>query len=184
MPTDATRIETRVHCYRVCDRRYPFLWVTADQPPGRWHGAGEGPCHYLATTAKGAWAEIVRHEQIAEVQDLLDLDLSLWDIDAPQPRQGSRLEVATLTGNQATYRACRKEALRLRGDGAVGLVAPSAAVLSGLAEQHSVDQNGSHVVGVVPTETMVLFGAPVDLIGMSAGEGHPDPTVLADVRYF
>ena len=52
--------------YRHADARFPFLWESADQPPARWHGSGEGPVQYFADTPDGAWAEFVRHEGITE----------------------------------------------------------------------------------------------------------------------
>ncbi len=36
--------------YRHADPRFPFLWESNAQPPGRWHGIGEGPVQYLADT--------------------------------------------------------------------------------------------------------------------------------------
>ena len=55
--------------FRQTDHRYPFLWESAEQPPGRWHGAGEGPAHYCADTPDGAWAEFLRHEEIGDAAD-------------------------------------------------------------------------------------------------------------------
>ena len=46
---------------RRADPRFPFLWESSAQPAGRWHGSGEGPCHYFADTPYGAWAELLRH---------------------------------------------------------------------------------------------------------------------------
>ena len=171
-----------VLCFRACDRRYPFLWATSAQPPARWHGAGEGPCHYLATTPKGAWAEVVRHEGISDADDLADLELALWVVEAPRPVATPTLESATLTGDASSYPACRAEARRLRASGASGLIAPSAAVLSGVAERYSVDVGGQYVTGTVVTETVVLFGSPTGLVGVPAGEGCPAPGILSDVR--
>jgi hypothetical protein len=173
----------RAHVFRVCDRRFPFLWTVPDQPPARWHGAGEGPCHYLATTAEGAWAEVVRHEHITDLDDLLDLELSLWSVEAPAPAAAPALPLEVLTGAETSYPACRAEAQRLRAGGAIGLRAPSAAVVSGQAERFGVDASGVYVVATVATETVVLFGPPNDLVGMPLAEGHPDPSVLGDIRY-
>ncbi len=173
----------RADLYRVCDRRFPFLWAVPDQPPARWHDAGEGPCHYLATTPKGAWAEVVRHEHITELDDLLDLELSLWLVEAHAPAAAPALPHDVLTGDETSYPACRAEAQRLRAAGAVGLRAPSAAVVSGQAERFGVDASGAYVVERVTTGTVALFGAPSDLVGMPLAEGHPDPSMLGDVRY-
>lgn len=173
----------RAEFFRACDRRFPFLWATQDQPPARWHDAGDGPCHYLATTAKGAWAEVVRHEHVTELEDLLDLELSLWSVEAPVPAVAPVLPLDVLTGDETTYPACRAEAQRLQAAGAVGLRAPSAALISGEAEQFGVGAGGTYVEAKVPSETVVVFGPPRGLVGMPLAEGHPDPSVLGDVRH-
>ena len=46
-----------------------------------------------------------------------------------------------------------------------------------------MDATGAHIAGRVATETIVVFGAPTDLVGMPLAEGHPDPSILGDVRY-
>src|SRR5690606_33363278 len=56
--------------YRTTDPSYPFIWESDKQPPARWHGKGEGPAHYFATTPEGAWAELLRHEGITDPEDL------------------------------------------------------------------------------------------------------------------
>jgi len=179
---------TRVTCYRVCDRRYPFLWATSDQPPGRWHGAGEGPVHYLATSAKGAWAELLRHEHITELDDLFDLEVSLWVVGALEPDGVPQLADDILRGDESSYPDCQAEARQLRANGATGLRAPSAALSSGRAEAYAVDAAGTYQVDAVPTWVFVLFGVHADAAmvgpaGMPAAEGHPEPGILGDIRH-
>lgn len=155
-----------------------------DQPAARWHGVGEGPCHYLATSAKGAWAEVLRHEEIDQTDDLVDLQRSLWEVEAPMPQAVPQLPYSDLTGDRSTWPACQGEARRLRAVGYASLKAPSAALLSGRAELHGVDVNGVVISGDIPSETVVHFGMPSRLVGMAQAEGHPDPTILGDVRHF
>ena len=171
-----------MRCYRACDRRFPFLWTDASQAPGRWHGAGEGPCHYLSTTAKGAWAEILRHGAIDELEDLLDLELVMWELEVPVPTGRPELSSDVLTGGTSSYPACRDEARRLREAGHGSLSAPSAALVSGEAEYFGVVGGTQVVRGIVPSQTFAFFGVPDALVGMPAAEGHPDPDVLDDVR--
>lgn len=170
--------------YRTCDVRWPFLWVDAGQPDARWHGSGEGPCHYLATSAKGAWAEVLRHREIDEVNDLLNLELVIWEVEASIPAARPKLPEATMTGDETTYPSCQREARRLRSAGATGLVAPSAALKSGEAEIYGVGPGGQTIVGHVTSEVVVIFGQPDGLRGMPLAEGHPDPSWLGDVRHF
>ena len=152
MPAASSPGGARVTCYRVCDRRYPFLWASQDQPPGRWHGAGEGPVHYLATSAKGAWAEVLRHEHITDLDDLVDLELSLWAVAVPEPADVPQLADDTLLGDETSYPDCQAEARRLRAHGATGLraaVCRSAIranrVICGGCCRHVPGRRGAHV---------------------------------------
>ena len=58
--------------FRQADPRYPFLWSDPAQPAARWHGEAEGPAHYFADTPDGAWAELLRHEEITDPADTID----------------------------------------------------------------------------------------------------------------
>src|SRR5579884_1774359 len=127
--------------YRHADPRFPFLWEDDEQPPARWHGHGEGPVQYLADTPDGAWAEFLRHEAISEEIELVNVRRALWAVEVPDTLkpEAPRLAQAVLTGGIATYDQCRREARRLRRDGARALRAPSAALLPGGARGWKVD---------------------------------------------
>ena len=171
-------------CYRVCDVRFPFLWADATQPPGRWHASGEGPCHYLSTTAKAAWAEVLRHEEIHGLEDLLDMEGgALWEVQVPVPGAEPGLDREVLAGDLSSYRACQEEAHRLREAGHSSLRAPSAALLLGHAEVYCVVDGAQGATGHLVSESFVFFGPPEQIAGMPLAEGHPDPSVLADVRH-
>lgn len=107
----------------------------------------------------------------------------MWEVEAPLPLARPGLAPATVTGGEETYETCQAEARRLRRAGEPGLVAPSAALLSGEAEQYSVDGGGQFVRSHVPAETVVVWGSQTELVGMPVAEGHPDSFVLADVRH-
>ncbi len=171
--------------YRHVDPRFPFLWEAADQPGARWHEQGEGPVHYFADTPDGAWAEFIRHEEIRDPQDLGGVRRALWAVEIPEvPTTVPKLERATLTGGRDSYPACRAEAHRLRGRGARGLTAPSAALLDGQAQGWRVSrgyQPGPRRDGRV----IVLFGERPDLVGWAAvHEGRPEDRLLPRVRHF
>ena len=115
--------------FRHADPRFPFLWEGANEPPARWHAMGEGPVHYFAETADGAWAEFLRHGGITDPADLVGVGRSIWAIALPRlPRTRPSLAGAVLAGDESSYDACRREARRLRARGARGLIAPSAAI--------------------------------------------------------
>lgn len=175
--TDAT-----ARCWRACDVRYPFLWADASQGPGRWHGPGEGPCHYLATSAAGAWAEVLRHAEITDEDDVADLEMALWALEAPVPAHTPALPEAVLVGGLDSYPACRAEARRLRSGGATALRSPTAALRSGRVEQITLTDVGQVHTATVASETFVYFETTGSITGALAAIGHPNPALLAEVR--
>lgn len=171
--------------FRHADPRFPFLWESPDQPGGRWHAPGAGPVHYLADTPDGAWAELLRHEEITDPADLAGIRRSLWAIELPElPTDRPELPQAVLHGPPATYPRCRREAALLRAEGRTGLTAPSAALLPAGATGWSVDgglQPGPPLDGTV----FVLFGLRPDLVGWCAVElGAPGADLLPHIRHF
>ena len=171
--------------FRHADPRFPFLWESADQPPGRWHGPGEGPAHYFADTPDGAWAEFLRHEEIADSADLATVERALWAIELRRlPKAAPALDAATLTGDPDSYEACRAEARRIRARGERGLAAPSAALLPGTSSGFRTE--GSLQPGPPREErVVVLFGRQPGLVGWAAcGTGRPRPDLLRRVRHF
>jgi hypothetical protein len=172
-----------VQVFRHADPRFPFLWESRDQPAARWHGPGEGPAHYFSTTADAAWAELLRHEEITDPDDLAGIRRSMWAVElANLPDAWPRLGRATLTGGPETYPACRAAARRLRDAGADGFSAPSAAVEpssgSGWRTDRGLRRGRRRAERVV-----VLFGRRPDLVGWAAcAEGAPRADLLPRVR--
>ncbi len=170
--------------FRTTDRRWPFLWEVPEQPPARWHVAGEGPVHYFADTPDGAWAEFLRHWDIRRPEDLEGIEYDLWAVElSDEPAESPNLPMEILTGGQETYARCQQAARRLRAAGATRLVVPSAALLPGQAGGWCVDgglRRAPHRDGQV----IVVFDRRPDVIGWKATErGRPDPELLACVRY-
>lgn len=169
--------------YRHTDPRFPFLWESAGQPASRWTAAGEGPVNTFADTPEGAWAELLRHEEIAEPADVLEVRRSLWAVEVGElPAARPALPRSTLVGGSRSYPACRREAARLRSRGAAGLVAPSAALVDGGAHGWRVD-GGVRPGPARDGRVLVLFGARPDLVGWEAThEGRPSVELLDRVR--
>lgn len=141
--------------------------------------------HYFADTPDGAWAELLRHEEISDPEDLAGVRRSLWAVELPAPPLVEpKLPMTVLHGPPSSHPRCRKEAARLRGHGADGLCAPSAALLPGGATGWRVDgglQPGVDRDGLV----FVLFGRRPDLVGWRAVEaGHPASALLDRVRHY
>lgn len=172
--------------YRHAPPSLAFLWETDEQPPGRWHGPGEGPAHYLADTPDGVWAEFLRHEGITRPEELEGIERAIWAIDVPDESvaaaQDPALPVRMLVGGVATYEACRSEARRLRGRGAAGLRASSAALVPGGARGWRVE-GGLQLAPARDGRVVVLFGPRSDLVGWRVVEsGRPGPDLLPRVR--
>jgi RES domain len=171
--------------YRHADPRFPFLWESADQPPARWHGPGEGPVQYFADTSDGAWAEFLRHEGIANESELVNVRRALWAVAASDdlPAQVPRLSQAVLTGGIATYAECQKEARRLRNRGALALRVPSAALLPGGAAGWKVN-GGLRPAAERDGTVFAVFGARPDFVGwMAAFAARPGTDLLGRVRH-
>lgn len=170
--------------YRHADPRFPFLWEHADQPPARWHDAGEGPVQYFADTPDGAWAEFLRHEGITEESELVNVRRALWAVAAPDGliAEEPRLSRTVLTGGLDTYKECRREARRLRNNGARALRVTSAALLPGGARGWRVD-GGLQPAAERDGTIFVIFGAGPDLVGwMAAFAARPRSDLLPKVR--
>ena len=171
--------------FRHADPRYPFLWESRSQPAGRWHAAGDGPAHYFSDTADGAWAEFLRHEEITEPEDAAGISRALWVVDlGAQPAAQPALPPAVSTGGPGTYPNCQSEALRLRGQGATGITAPSAALLPGTAGGWRV-AGGLHPGPARDGKVIVLYGPRPNLTGwIATAAGRPSSELLPCVRHF
>lgn len=170
--------------FRQCDWRWPFLWESDRQPPARWHGPGEGPVHYFADTPDGAWAELIRREEITDPEDLATLRRNVWVVELGEPPEARpRLPESIATGPPRTWPECRKEARRLRSRGAPGFVAPSAALRPGEARGQRVD-GGLRAGPARDGKIIVLFGSRPDLVAWPAAErARPPEHVLDRVRW-
>ena len=172
--------------FRHADPRWPFLWESRDQPAARWHGAEGGPVQYLSDTPDGAWAEFLRHEEIRDPEDLVTVRRALWAIEVDESEQASAPQLSTdvLTGGPESYPLCRREAARLRTEGATSLSVLSAALKPGEARGWRVD--GTVFPGPDREAcTIVLFGPRPDFVGWEVvGRGHPEAALLKKVRHF
>jgi RES domain-containing protein len=172
--------------FRHADRRFPFLWESDGQPPARWHGAGEGPTQYLASTPDGAWAEFLRHEEIRDAAELAGIERAMWAVELSEDSEHlsqPALPEAALLGGLDSYPACRVEARRLRANGATAVQAPSAALLPGTARGQRVE-SGLIEADAVEGRVLAVFGRRPKLRGwLCAQSGRPAERVLGLVRH-
>lgn len=171
--------------FRQVDARFPFLWEDAAQAPGRWHSAAEGPAHYFADTPDGAWAELLRHEEITQPDDVLTIRRQLWAVDiGDAPAAAVSVPAAILRGGPETYWRCQRDARAMRTGGAQRLVAPSAALMPGAAAGVRLD-GGTRPGAPRDGKVIVVFGAPGGLVGWIAAEdGHPAVDLLGRVNHY
>ncbi len=167
--------------FRQADPRYPFLWSDPSQPAARWHGDGEGPAHYFADTPDGAWAELLRHEEIHDPADVATLRRALWVVElGDEPAKAVTLKPAVLTGGRDTYWACQAHARRLRARGARRLVAPSAALMPGGAAGREVVDALERTARPRDGRVVVIFGEPAGIVGWKAVEHGAPPAGLLE----
>ena len=173
--------------FRVCDSRFPFVWdaaAGARQPPARWHGFGEGPVQYFADTPTGAWAEVLRHEEITDPADLSGFSARIWaihigDVEMHEPQ----LPRAALISKPSGYEVCRNEARRLRALGANRLLTVSAALEPGEGAGFRVGTSGLKRAPNRDGKVIVHFGHLPEAEGWCATQGAPpDAEVLKQVR--
>jgi hypothetical protein len=172
--------------FRQADPRYPFLWSDATQPAARWHGDGEGPAHYFADTPDGAWAELLRHEEITDAADAATLRRALWAVEIGNaPSRPVSLDRRTATGGLDTYASCQSHARALRAGGTRRLTAPSAALVAGGAAGREVVDGRERTARRRNGRVVVVFGRPDDLVGWKiVDSGAPPSHVLPRVRPF
>jgi hypothetical protein len=172
--------------FRQADPRYPFVWSDASQPAARWHAEEDGPAHYFADTPDGAWAELLRHEEITDPGDAATLRRALWAIEiGDEPPKPVSVPATLATGDRDSYPACRAHASRLRARGARRLVAPSAALVPGGAAGRQVVAGLERPAAPRDGSVIVLFGPPDALVAWKAVErGAPPADLLPRVRHF
>jgi hypothetical protein len=171
--------------FRQADPRYSFLWSDVSQPAARWHGDGEGPAHYFADTPDGAWAELLRHEEITDPADAATVQRALWAVEIEdEPFKEVSLPASVMTGGRDTYGRCQDHARRLRARGARRLAAPSAALLPGAASGREIAGGTERATEPRDGRVLVVFGAPDGIVGWKAVErSAPPPDVLSRVRH-
>ena len=167
--------------FRQADPRYPFLWSDSSQPAARWHADGEGPAHYFADTPDGAWAELLRHEEIHDPADVATFRRALWAVElGVESATPVTLLPAVTTGGRDTYGACQAHARRLRARGAERLVAPSAALVPGGAAGREVVDALERPAAPRDGRVFVVFGESSGLVGWKAVEHGAPPVGLLE----
>lgn len=128
-------VEIDATYFRYSSYDVPF-WARANTTNERWHLAGDGPTQYLSVTPDGAWAELIRNENLRSENDLSLVAMPLWQARIEQSRVADYrdFETAELAGFDPenliddSQGACQTEGRRLRAAGFAGVLYPSAAL--------------------------------------------------------
>ncbi|HEU5253184.1 MAG TPA: RES family NAD+ phosphorylase [Solirubrobacterales bacterium] len=117
------------------------LWVSPNSRSGRWNDPQTGTIsQYCTLDVASALAEMVRSENLRELEDARELLVSVWelridegavvDYSTPSLVEDQGFEWDCLVSDE--WGACQAEARRLIAEGARGVVAPSAALPQGV----------------------------------------------------
>jgi RES domain-containing protein len=135
MAPDLQTTDIRHGGFRYANYDTPF-WSRPNTRPGRWHLPEDGPTQYLSMSPEGAWAELIRFEQLQTEWDVAQVRTKIWvaDLNVAHLVDYSTFEKAHAAGFDPEalvdedYRRCQDEGARLRSLGYLGVVAPSAAL--------------------------------------------------------
>jgi hypothetical protein len=174
-------IERRIaHRYSSYDT--PF-WVRENSQAGRWHRRGDGPTQYLSLSADGAWAELIRNEELRAEDEVAMVSVSMWavlieggviaDYSTFEQAERSGFEPAALVSEN--HERCQEEGVRLRRGGFSGVIAPSAALPGTL----NLTLFGARMMSTWDRPSFLASSIPATIIT----KGAPPPGLLPRVRH-
>jgi hypothetical protein len=161
----------------------PF-WVRENTRSGRWHRPGEGPTQYMSTSTDGAWAELIRNEELRAEDEVAMVSVSMWavlieegvvaDYSTFGHAERAGFDPGSLVSED--YEACQIEGARLRSVGFSGVIAPSAALPGAL----NVTLFGPRMMSTWGRPPLLVSSIPATIIT----KGAPPPGLLQTVRHF
>jgi len=178
--------------FRVCDRRYPFLWSGPGQRSGRWNEQGNEPVDYLACSPLVAWAEWLRGQEITEPEDLDGVAAALWAVltpeywsDAELPEVDLPIEAVLSTDEGARQR--RQRAIEHhKAKCALGVRALSAAIQSPFTHPCRRCSDAAEADDCLPEppQVFMLWCAAKQLAGWACVQaGRPSAELLPFVQH-
>ena len=173
-------------CIRYSDYDTPF-WARSNTKPGRWHGTDDGPTQYLSLTTDGAWADLIRSEDLRTAEELRLVQMQLWQarIDQSYVVDYSDFAKAESAGFSAEalidddQAQCRVEGARLRKAGYSGILSPSASLpgelcLTLFGARVSVDWSTQPAVSsAIPASVLTVGAPPSGLLNRVRFRGQP-----------
>ena len=168
--------------FRYSNYDTPF-WVRPNSEPGRWHRIGDGPTQYLSTTVDGAWAELIRAENLRSELEVALVRMPMWTAEVHLQRivDYGTFEKADAAGFPADalidddHSRCQQEGKRLRELGFQGVLAPSAA----LPEALNLTLFGPRIASTWGTRPLLASSIPAAQIAV----GSPPEGIVNRVRH-
>jgi RES domain len=172
----------RQMAHRYSSYDTPF-WVRENSQPGRWHRSGDGPTQYLSLSTDGAWAELIRNEELRAEDQVAMVSVSMWAvlIEEGVIANYSTFDEAERSGFDPEalvaedYEQCQSEGARLRKEGFSGVLAPSAALPGAL----NVTLFGARMMSTWDRPKFLASSIPATIIT----KGAPPPGLLLRVRH-
>ena len=164
------------------DPRMPLRQPLDGAPAARWHDEADGPVQYLCDTPDGAWAELLRHEEITDPADLPGVRRRIWavEVDAATEREAAVVVPPRVaTGDAWSYPACRAAARALRVEGVTCVTAPSAALAPGGGRGQPADGSGGEAPDRDPVVWALSGPRPAPRAWAVVDTGSPTARVLA-----
>ena len=112
------------------------LWVRPNSTGQRWNRTREAPTQYFSLSPEGAWAELIRAEDLTTPADVRLVIMPMWVLRVHETHVADyrTFEKAAAAGFPPDalvaddHERCQAEATRLREQGFRGVLAPSAAL--------------------------------------------------------
>ncbi len=178
-PPPVVDVDAIAHRYSSYDT--PF-WARENSLPGRWHMRGDGPTQYLSLSTDGAWAELIRNEELRSEDEAAMVSVQMWAVAVNQAMvvDYSTFERAEAAGFEPEalvaedYARCQREGARLRGLDYSGILAPSAALPGAV----NLSLFGPRMASTWNRPPLLASSLPATVIT----KGAPPPGLLTQVR--
>jgi hypothetical protein len=156
------------------------LWARANRGAQRWNKTREGPTQYMSLTTEGAWAELIRAEDLHSVDEVRLINMPMWVLRVRETHIADyrTFEKAASGGFppdaliDEDHERCRAEGTRLRAEGFRGVLTPSAALpgttnLTLFGRRLAVEwdcADASRLSSFIPTKQLAVGRPPDDLL--------------------
>lgn len=164
--------------FRYSNYDTPF-WVRANSTSGRWHVPADGATQYLSLSVEGAWAELIRAEELQTEEEVALIRMPMWvaelhvaniaDYGDFGKAQAAGFPPEALVDDN--YIFCQEEGHRLRGLGFKGVIAPSAALpgstnLTLFGPRIASSWEGPPILASsIPTHQIAVGAPPAGIVG-------------------